>query len=56
MQRETANAGNDGQPEFLTPSEFLEKARRLGVRTEADGVAMIREDRDRDCPGDTGSD
>jgi plasmid stability protein len=36
------------QPKYLSPSEFLEKARRLGVRTEADGVAMIREDRDRD--------
>jgi len=36
------------QPVYLSPSEFLEKARRLGVRTEADGVAMIREDRDRD--------
>jgi hypothetical protein len=31
-----------------SPTEFLEKARQLGVRTEADGVAMIREDRDRD--------
>jgi plasmid stability protein len=36
------------KPKFLSPTEFVEKARRLGVRTEADGVAMIREDRDRD--------
>ncbi len=36
------------KPAFLSPSEFVAKGRRMGLRTEADGVAMIREDRDRD--------
>lgn len=36
------------KPIFLSPTEFVEKGRRMGLRTEADGVAMIREDRDRD--------
>jgi hypothetical protein len=36
------------KPVFLSPTEFVEKGRRMSLRTEADGVAMIREDRDRD--------
>lgn len=30
----------------LTPSEALEEVRRLGLRTEADSVDLLREDRD----------
>ena len=32
----------------LTPIEVLTEVRRLGVRTPAESVAMIREDRDAD--------
>jgi plasmid stability protein len=32
--------------QILTPVEVLNEVRRLGVRTPAESVAMVREDRD----------